>query len=280
VLAGNDGTRRSDPRRGWWLLVLPVVACILGAVAFVAGPSSTYLDAEVKGTSLTRTDRLAASEAGGGASSTTAGSPHSAGDAIDDLIAPTTVPAAIPPVDPVTTAPSVTAAPTSAPPSTVAPIVAPPLTAPVQAAAVDLPSQVLARISYPWQTRLPGWRIEFVGARAGYRGSTFPNDRLMQIYVRPDESLDELAHVTAHEMGHAVDVTFLDQADRSSFNIKRGRPGDATWWVANGADDFSSGAGDWAECFAWYQMQSGPWYSRLGNPPDAATLGLVEALAR
>ena len=250
-------------------------------MAFFAGSSSTYLDAQVLGTSITRTDRLAASAPSTGSATSVANpSAAAAGDAFDDPIA-TTPPPADPATAPSPTSPSPTVPAPTTPAAPAASITVDPDAAsqPAVAASVDLPTQVLARISYPWQAKLPGWRIEFVGARPGYRGSTFPNDRLMQIYVRPDESVEELAHVTAHEMGHAVDVTYLDQAERASFNVERGRSPDSTWWVANGADDFSSGAGDWAECFAWSQMQSGPWYSRLGNPPDAATLGLIEALA-
>jgi len=137
---------------------------------------------------------------------------------------------------------------------------------------------VLARIAFPWQEVLPGWRIEFLPERKGYRGSTFPKQRLIQVYLRPGLSVDDYVHVTAHELGHAVDVTLLDAADHQRWNEARGRPADADWWVASGADDFSSGAGDWAECFAWWQMPRGRFYSRVGPVPSDAQLALMAAL--
>ena len=44
----------------------------------------------------------------------------------------------------------------------------------------------LAMVSYPWQQNLPGWRVEFHDARAGFRGLTFPAERVIMIYVRQD----------------------------------------------------------------------------------------------
>lgn len=126
----------------------------------------------------------------------------------------------------------------------------------------------LAQISFPWEERLPGWRIEFLPERKGYRGSTFPADKLIQIYLRPDLTTADYVHVVAHEIGHAIDVTLLDEEDHQLWNLARGREFDADWWVASGADDFSSGAGDWAECFAWSQYPKGRFYSEVGPAPS------------
>ena len=57
---------------------------------------------------------------------------------------------------------------------------------------------------------LPGWRIEFLPSRPGYRGSTFPDRQLIQIYQRSNLTVADYVHVTAHELGHAIDVTLLD----------------------------------------------------------------------
>ena len=73
----------------------------------------------------------------------------------------------------------------------------------------------------------------------------------------------------------AIDVTLLDDADHERWNETRGRAADAAWWVASGADDFSSGAGDWAECFAWSQLPSGRFYSRVGGPPTGDQLAVM-----
>lgn len=136
---------------------------------------------------------------------------------------------------------------------------------------------VLAQISFPWEERLPGWRIEFLPERKGYRGSTFPADRLIQIYLRSDLTTADYVHVVAHEIGHAIDVTLLDDEDHQLWNLARGREFDADWWVASGADDFSSGAGDWAECFAWSQHPKGRFYSEVGPTPSNEQLEIMAA---
>jgi hypothetical protein len=134
-------------------------------------------------------------------------------------------------------------------------------------------------VSFDWRTALPGWTIQFVGPRPGLRGATFPQARVVQVYVRADESVPDIAHAFAHELGHAVDVTYLDDQDRAAFNVARGRPADFGWWVAPAADDFASGAGDWAECFAWTMTAGrGGFYSRLGPPPSAGVMALIGQL--
>ena len=138
--------------------------------------------------------------------------------------------------------------------------------------------RVLGAISFPWQQRLDGWQIEFLGPRTGFRGATFPKRRTIEIYVSPELATDDLVHTTAHELGHAVDVTLFDDAARATWSAARGSSGIAEWWVADGRDDFSSGSGDWAECFAWSQLPRGMWYSRLGLPPTAAQLRLLASL--
>ena len=146
------------------------------------------------------------------------------------------------------------------------------------AALAAMRTRVLGAISFPWGRRLDGWQIEFLGPRTGYRGATFPKRRTIEIYVSPELTADELVHTTAHELGHAVDVTLFDDDARSTWSAARGRSGVADWWVADGRDDFSSGSGDWAECFAWSQLPRGMWYSRLGLPPTAAQLRLMASL--
>lgn len=194
---------------------------------------------------------------------------------VDDEVTTTTAVATLP-------GPTSTAAPTTtaAPPETAPPETAPPVTASrVTAAPTSTPesvrSQVLAQIAFPWQEVLPGWEIEFMPARKGYRGSTFPDRKLIQIYLRDELTIADYVHVTAHELGHAVDVTLLDDADHERWNETRGRAVDADWWVASGADDFSSGAGDWAECFSWSQLPSGRFYSRVAGAPTAVQLAVM-----
>jgi hypothetical protein len=134
-------------------------------------------------------------------------------------------------------------------------------------------------VTFDWRDALPGWTIQFTGPRAGMRGATFPAQKVVQVYVRSGESAADLAHAFAHELGHAVDVTYMNDQVRAEFNQARGRPATFGWWVAPGADDFASGAGDWAECFAWTMTNGvGGFYSKLGPPPNASVMALIALL--
>ncbi len=140
-----------------------------------------------------------------------------------------------------------------------------------------LRAQVLARIDYPWQQRLAGWEIDLVGPRPGFLGATLTKERRIEIYVDGTRSVDELAFTLAHELGHAVDVTVLDGADRDRWLAARGASGQP-WWAANAESDYAVGAGDWAEAFAVWQL-GGRGYSNLAGPPTEAHLALVARLA-
>jgi hypothetical protein len=229
---------------------------------------------------------------------------------------PRSVLALTPPPDPVvepdtslaapsTTTPPTTIPPTTVPapepvPTTVAPPVAPPTTEPPAPAApavslspnqaqalqrlsspdsVRLASQALALVDFDWASSLPGWQLRFLDGRSGYRGLTFPERRVIEVYVRAGDSPQRLAHVVAHELGHAVDVTHLSEVDRGTWRAARGF-GPSTIWFAQaaGAADFATAAGDFAESFAWIHAPTGHWYSQLSAPPDvtqAAVLGVI-----
>jgi hypothetical protein len=185
-----------------------------------------------------------------------------------------------PTVTSTTTAPVLPAAPTV---STTTP-------AAEAAAAADAPTaddaryeevgrQALARLRYPWQERLPGWTIDFKPGRAGLLGGTWTYEHRIEIYVRDGQTVDDVAFTLAHELGHAVDVTLFDDDDRHEWAHVRGLAGDAPWWVESGATDFASGAGDWAEAFAVFQV-GGVSHSRVAGQPDAYDLGVVGRLSR
>lgn len=137
--------------------------------------------------------------------------------------------------------------------------------------------EVLAELGIDFASLLPGWTIEFLGPRTGMRGTTFPYEHRIEIYVRDSFTHEELVHVVGHEVGHAVDVTYLNDADRAQWAAARGYSG-RSWWTGNGLTDFAVGAGDWAECYAWAHMGHGPWYSELGDPPSAELNGLMTEL--
>lgn len=142
----------------------------------------------------------------------------------------------------------------------------------------ELAASALAQIRYDWVTALPGWELRLLDGRTGYRGLTFPYERVVEVYLRAGDTPGVLAHVVAHELGHALDVELLDDGDRARWADARGvRPG-TPWWVSSGVNDFASGSGDFAESFAWWQTSGAHWHSRLGPPPSPLQLGLLEEL--
>ncbi len=147
------------------------------------------------------------------------------------------------------------------------------------AASIAASSKALGLLRLDWRGLLPGWQIRFLPGRAGIRGATFPDTSVIEIYVRASDTPNDLAHVIAHELGHAVDVSRFSDADRSAWKAARGIAADVVWFPGgSGSADYWSGAGDWAESFAWWLVGSG-WFSKLGSPPDVGQKALVAALA-
>lgn len=140
----------------------------------------------------------------------------------------------------------------------------------------EVGAQALAMISYDWATQLPGWSIEFHPGRSGILGYAFFNERRIEIYVRDHHATSEIAATLAHEIGHAVDVTLLTDAQRWDWMNARGI--DADWWPAAGVSDYSSGAGDFAEAFATWQVGEVS-RSTVAGQPDLVHLGLIARLA-
>lgn len=136
----------------------------------------------------------------------------------------------------------------------------------------------LAGISYPWQELLDGWTIEFQTSTDGLFGLTLVPERRIEIYVRPDQSPAMVRHVIAHELGHAVDVTLNDGPDRRRWEEARGLSS-APWWPDSGAADFRTGAGDFAESFAAWQVGPSGFRSELAPPPDGAQIELLAELS-
>ncbi len=132
-------------------------------------------------------------------------------------------------------------------------------------------------ISYPWLDRLPGWRIEFLTDGNGVRGLTYSVERRIEVFVRPDDTAWDVARVVAHELGHAVDLTYNDTGVRQRWREQRAIPDDAPWWPGSGAADFATGAGDFAECFATWQVGSAS-LSTVAGACNDEDLALVASL--
>ncbi len=209
-----------------------------------------------------------------------------------DGAVPTVPQPAVPPAEepttvPVVPPPAVLAAPAGSE-ATPAPAPAAPEVVPGGARAMErldsdaartLASRALGRIRFDWKTALPGWQIRFLPGRAGLRGSTFPEQQVIEVYVRSSDRVDGLAHVIAHEMGHAIDVSRLGDLQHRLWYQARGIPASVPWFPGgSGARDYATGAGDWAESFARWQTGVG-WYSELGPPPDVAQTAVMAELA-
>ena len=145
--------------------------------------------------------------------------------------------------------------------------------------ALALGAQALARVRYPWQELLPGWAVRFLGGRPGLLGRTFWPDRVIELYVRPTHGVGDVAFALAHELGHAVDLEHLDPTGRACWRATRELPHDLEWFGASDANDFATPAGDWAECFAAWQLGPDGFQSRLGAAPGPRDRELVAELS-
>jgi hypothetical protein len=141
----------------------------------------------------------------------------------------------------------------------------------------DLEARTLARISYPWRTRLPGWEIVFLAARPSLRGVSFPADKRIEIYVRSTDTEESLARVVAHELGHATDVTLNDSFDRARWRAARGVAPTVPWWPDGAVTDFATMAGDFAEAFAAWQTGVTS-LSTVAGQPTGDQLALLASL--
>lgn len=141
-----------------------------------------------------------------------------------------------------------------------------------------LGEEALEQLGYDWSARLPGWEVSFEGAKEGFRGLTFSGARRIDIYVRQSDSAADLARVLAHEIGHAVDVTHNNDSRRRLWRDARDIPDYVPWWPESGGADFESGAGDFAECFATWLVQSES-LSQIAGACTETHLELIELMA-
>jgi hypothetical protein len=133
----------------------------------------------------------------------------------------------------------------------------------------------LAMITFPWQEQLE-YQIVFLDPQNGYRAMTYPKQHRIEIYARPGDNTARLAHDIAHELGHAVDVTFNTPDLRKKWMELRGIDPASAWFACNKCSDFSSPAGDFAETFALLQVGSNYFAGRIApRPTDADIPALI-----
>ncbi len=179
--------------------------------------------------------------------------------------------------------PPATAPTTTLPPTSSATFVLPPGPADDPATGLThaqlVGAAALERLTYDWEAGLPGWSIRFLPGRDGLLGATWPEDQQIDLYVRDGHNVDDILHVLAHELAHAVDVTWFDEDDRATWRAARGFPADRAWFGGAGESDYATPSGDFAEAFA--VSQAGPVrYRGVAAPtPNPEQLQLVAQLA-
>ncbi len=134
----------------------------------------------------------------------------------------------------------------------------------------------LELVRYPWPEL--GYQIVFLPARRGYRAMTFPDRRRIEVYVRRSDSLTRTAFDLAHELGHAVDVSYLSDEERARWRALRGIEPRRRWYGCSRCDDLSTPAGDFAEVFAYWRVRRADYFAgRLGPLPSAVELRQLDA---
>jgi hypothetical protein len=129
-----------------------------------------------------------------------------------------------------------------------------------------------------WRERLPGWEMAYKPGQPGLLGMTFTEERRIEIYARPDRTMEQTLHIVGHELGHAFDVTYGTCAMREVWMTMRGLAGGCGAWWPDVADDRDSPAGDWAEAFAWWLFGVSFESRMAGLPTQAQTDAMATML--
>lgn len=194
--------------------------------------------------------------------------------ALSDVVAPPTDPG-VPLAEAVL--PDAATAPA---PDVVSPVLAPVPPAPPAPVPPALEQRALSALSaldYPW--RELGYDLRFQLHRGGrLLGLTDPRTRTITVFVRPTQSEQSLRVTLAHEIGHALDLETGGSEQRARYLELRGLPADTPWFPCDGCSDDASGAGDWAEVFAYWLAGAGDFRSRLAGPPDDEALTRITEL--
>lgn len=131
-------------------------------------------------------------------------------------------------------------------------------------------------LPFDWQQALPGWTVTYHGSDESFRGLTFPYDKSIEIYVRDTDTPVSIVGILSHELGHAIDVTYFGNSERGAWLDGRGASG-TDWWPTAYANDFETGAGDFAEAFAQWAVGD-PSSSQVAGTLSPAQLDLMGSL--
>ena len=140
---------------------------------------------------------------------------------------------------------------------------------PTSGSPAEVGTAALASLPIDWQSLLPGWSVSFEGFNESLLGATAWAERHITIYVRPEQSVDQVRHVLAHELGHALDITHLDDSARSAWSTHRGFDHDSAYWPETSDNDYATPAGDLAETVAAWVNGADHWAGTRAIPTDA-----------
>jgi hypothetical protein len=123
----------------------------------------------------------------------------------------------------------------------------------------------LALIPFPWQQL--HYEIIFLPPQQGVRAMIFSGEHRIEVYARPLDDARRIAYDIAHELGHAIDMTFNTAETRRKWMEIRGIDPATPWFGCNRCTDFSTPAGDFAETFALVLLGPGHFSGRIAPPP-------------
>jgi len=94
------------------------------------------------------------------------------------------------------------------------------------------------------------------------------------IYIRPSQTIRQIAFVIAFELGHAVDCGFMTDAERAEWAGIRGFPAGWTWFPGCLCTEDNFGSGDISMVFANWLVPNGGfrWRGNLAPPPSGDQL--------
>jgi hypothetical protein len=132
------------------------------------------------------------------------------------------------------------------------------------------PQAALDLIPIAWQQL--HYDIVFMPPRPGFRAMTIPSKHRIEVYARREDSVELLAYDIAHELGHAIDLTYNTGETRRQWMESRGIAPGTPWFGCNRCSDYNTPAGDFAETFAL--LLRGPQFfrSRIAAPPTSDQL--------
>lgn len=174
-------------------------------------------------------------------------------------------------------------------PAPVAPESSEPLAAPASLPFTDVPrapvlspeargAAALATLGYDPVSL--GWTVAFRSGRPGYLGLAHPDRRHIDVFVRRGQSDASVRATLAHEIGHAVDLTYGDDDRRAQWLRLRGIDAAVPWFGCHACADHATGAGDFAEVFALWLTGPADFRSRLARAPtDQQLADLVPLFA-